>query len=72
MIEKILCEHEKLPHFAGVQGTTGYEWMNVITQVLVDAKGLEALDETWRQISNRAPRLAPYVRTPSGACWRRC
>ncbi|OPZ00137.1 malto-oligosyltrehalose synthase [Bradyrhizobium sacchari] len=62
VIEKILCEHEKLPHFAGVQGTTGYEWMNVITQVLVDARGLEALDETWRQISNRPPRLAPYVK----------
>ncbi|MBC9881880.1 malto-oligosyltrehalose synthase [Bradyrhizobium sp. INPA01-394B] len=62
VIEKILCEHEKLPHFAGVQGTTGYEWMNVITHVLVDAKGLEALDETWRQISNRPPQLAPYVK----------
>lgn len=62
VIEKILCEHERLPHFAGVHGTTGYEWMNVITHVLVDAKGLEALDETWRQISNRPPKLAPYVK----------
>ncbi|TWI04360.1 malto-oligosyltrehalose synthase [Bradyrhizobium daqingense] len=62
VIEKILCEHERLPHFAGVQGTTGYEWMNVITQVLVDANGLAALDETWRQISNRPPQLAPYVK----------
>lgn len=62
VIEKILCEHERLPHFAGVQGTTGYEWMNVITHVLVDAKGLEALDEIWRQISNRPPKLAAYVK----------
>ena len=62
VIEKILCEHEKLPHFAGVQGTTGYEWMNAITQMLVEPEGLEALDETWRQISNRPPRLAPYVK----------
>ncbi|OAF13401.1 malto-oligosyltrehalose synthase [Bradyrhizobium centrolobii] len=62
VIEKILCEHERLPHLVGIQGTTGYEWMNAITQVLVDAKGLEALDETWRQISNRAPRLAPYIK----------
>ncbi|MCA1373748.1 MULTISPECIES: malto-oligosyltrehalose synthase [unclassified Bradyrhizobium] len=62
VIEKILCEHERLPHFAGVQGTTGYEWMNVITHVLVDPRGLEALDETWRQISNRSPRLVPYVK----------
>lgn len=62
VIEKILCEHERLQKFAGVQGTTGYEWMNVITHVLVDPKGLAALDETWRQISNRPPRLAPYVK----------
>lgn len=62
IIEKILCEHERLPHFAGVHGTTGYEWMNIITHVLVDPKGLEALDETWRQVSNRPPRLAPYVK----------
>jgi (1->4)-alpha-D-glucan 1-alpha-D-glucosylmutase len=61
VIEKILCEQERLPRFAGVAGTTGYEWMNVLTQVLVDAKGLEALDETWRQISNHPPRLAPYL-----------
>ena len=29
VIEKILGEHEKLSSFAGVHGTTGYEWMNV-------------------------------------------
>jgi (1->4)-alpha-D-glucan 1-alpha-D-glucosylmutase len=62
VIEKILCEQENLPRFAGIQGTTGYEWLNVITRLLVDAKGLEALDETWRQISNRSPRLAPYLK----------
>jgi (1->4)-alpha-D-glucan 1-alpha-D-glucosylmutase len=62
VIEKILSEHEKLPAFAGVRGTTGYEWMNVITQLLADANGLNALDEVWRQISNRPPRLAPVLK----------
>ena len=33
VIEKILGEDEKLPAFSGVHGTTGYEWMNTITQV---------------------------------------
>jgi (1->4)-alpha-D-glucan 1-alpha-D-glucosylmutase len=61
VVEKIVCEQESLPRFAGIAGTTGYEWMNAITQILVEPKGLEALDETWRQISNRPPRLAPYV-----------
>ena len=62
VIEKILGEHEKLPSFTGVHGTTGYEWLNAITRVLTDGKGLEPLDEVWRQISNLPPRLAPVLK----------
>jgi (1->4)-alpha-D-glucan 1-alpha-D-glucosylmutase len=62
VIEKILGEHEKLRPFADVQGTTGYEWLNAITQVLIDGSGLEALDEVWRQISNTPPRLEPVLK----------
>src|ERR1700710_2308724 len=51
VIEKILGEHEELHTFSGVHGTTGYEWMNVITQALVDGHGLDPLNEIWRQIS---------------------
>jgi (1->4)-alpha-D-glucan 1-alpha-D-glucosylmutase len=61
VIEKIICEHEKLRAFSGVHGTTGYEWMNAITQVLVDGNGLEPLDEIWRQISNESPKLEPVL-----------
>jgi (1->4)-alpha-D-glucan 1-alpha-D-glucosylmutase len=62
VIEKILGERETLPAFSGVYGTTGYEWMNVITQVLIDGSGLDALDEIWRQISNQSPRLDPILK----------
>src|ERR1700693_5526370 len=62
VIEKILGEHEKLHRFAGVDGTTGYEWLNAITQVLIDGKGLKPLDEVWRQVSNRSPRLEPVLK----------
>ena len=62
MIEKILGEDEKLHAFSGVHGTTGYEWMNVITQVLVDGNGLDPLDEIWRQISNTSPKLEPVLK----------
>ena len=62
MIEKILGEGERLPKFSGVHCTTGYEWMNVMTQVLVDGNGLGALDEVWRQISNQSPKLEPVLR----------
>jgi (1->4)-alpha-D-glucan 1-alpha-D-glucosylmutase len=61
VIEKILGEDEGLHRFAGVQGTTGYEWLNAISQVLVDGKGLEPLDEIWRQVSNRSPKLEPVL-----------
>src|SRR5205085_1800104 len=61
VIEKILGDHEKLPAFAGIHGTTGYEWMNAIVRVLLDGSGLDQLDEVWRQISNRPPRLAPVL-----------
>jgi (1->4)-alpha-D-glucan 1-alpha-D-glucosylmutase len=62
VIEKILGEHEALRRFADVQGTTGYEWLNAITRVLVDDDGLDPLDEIWRQISNTSPRLDPVLK----------
>ena len=62
VVEKILGEHEKLHPFAGVHGTTGYEWLNAITKVLVDGNGLDPLDEVWRQISNMSPRLGPVLK----------
>jgi (1->4)-alpha-D-glucan 1-alpha-D-glucosylmutase len=62
VIEKILGEQETLHTFSGVHGTTGYEWLNVITQVLADSTGLEPLDEVWRQVSNQSPRLEPVLK----------
>ncbi|BEV46531.1 malto-oligosyltrehalose synthase [Afipia carboxidovorans] len=62
VVEKILGEHEDLPHFPSVHGTTGYEWLNVISRVLLDGEGLDTLDETWRQASNIAPDLDPVLR----------
>jgi (1->4)-alpha-D-glucan 1-alpha-D-glucosylmutase len=62
VVEKILGEHETLRRFTGVHGTTGYEALNTITRVLIDGKGLEPLDETWRQISNMSPALAPVLK----------
>jgi len=62
VIEKILGEDEKLPRFGGIHGTTGYEWMNAITHVLIDGSGLDRLDEIWRQISNQSPKLEPILK----------
>lgn len=61
VIEKILAANEDLPRFAGVHGTTGYEWLNAIAHVLADDDGLTQLDDIWRQASNVAPDFAPVV-----------
>src|SRR5262249_54450822 len=49
--EKILADREWLPRFAGVAGTTGYEWLNVISRLLVGERGLATLETTWRDVS---------------------
>jgi (1->4)-alpha-D-glucan 1-alpha-D-glucosylmutase len=51
LVEKILGEGEKMPQFPGVHGTTGYEWLNVISRVLVDGNGLDRLERTWRDFT---------------------
>jgi len=51
LVEKILEEHEHLPRFPGVAGTTGYEWLNMLSRVLLDGAGLRRLDETWHHAS---------------------
>lgn len=61
LIEKILGEREELRRFAGVHGTTGYEWLNAITQVLVDQDGLRHLTDTWRQASNSIEPFSAIV-----------
>jgi (1->4)-alpha-D-glucan 1-alpha-D-glucosylmutase len=48
VVEKILADGEDMPRFPAVAGTTGYEWLNVISRVLVDGAGLERLERSWR------------------------
>lgn len=51
IIEKILAEGEQLPPFTGVAGTTGYEWLNLISRVLVADAGRARLDAFWRELA---------------------
>src|SRR3954454_2873856 len=48
IVEKILGEGEEMPNLPGVAGTTGYEWLNTISRVLVDGNGLDPLERIWR------------------------
>jgi (1->4)-alpha-D-glucan 1-alpha-D-glucosylmutase len=67
LVEKILGEGEPLPPFPGVTGTTGYEWLNVITQVLLDARGMPALDALWQEVSGDASSPSPAGGGPPAA-----
>jgi len=51
VVEKILAEHERMPRLPGVSGTTGYEWLNVISRLLVDDVGLGKLEATRRRLT---------------------
>lgn len=51
VVEKILAEGERLPRFPGVFGTTGYEWLNIISRLLLDDRHLDVLDRAWREAS---------------------
>jgi (1->4)-alpha-D-glucan 1-alpha-D-glucosylmutase len=47
--EKILADGEAMPALPGISGTTGYEWLNTISRLLVDSRGRERLDALWRE-----------------------
>ncbi|HEY6832733.1 MAG TPA: malto-oligosyltrehalose synthase [Pseudolabrys sp.] len=52
IVEKILADGEDMPRFPAVAGTTGYEWLNVISRVLVAGDGLDPLERTWRDFTD--------------------
>ena len=49
IVEKILASGEELPGEWPVSGTTGYDFLNTVNALFVDAKGLPALDEGYSQ-----------------------
>jgi (1->4)-alpha-D-glucan 1-alpha-D-glucosylmutase len=63
VVEKILADGEPLPRFPGVAGTTGYEWLNVMSRVLVDGAGLDPLERTWRDFTGERATFESMVET---------
>lgn len=53
LVEKILAEGEEMPRLPGVAGTTGYEWLNTISRVLLDERGMPALRDAARALTGR-------------------
>ena len=61
-VEKILGHDERPQRFPGVHGTTGYEWLNLISRLLLDERGLPTLDKTWREFSGEQRQFADILR----------
>ena len=53
LVEKILSGEETLRDDWPVDGTTGYEMLNVINGLFVDARGLRGLDAVYSQVTGR-------------------
>lgn len=54
VVEKILGAGEELPADWGVDGTTGYDFMNEVSAVQHEPRGAEPLAQLWHGISGRS------------------
>ncbi|TBU72797.1 malto-oligosyltrehalose synthase [Pseudomonas daroniae] len=61
-VEKILGEGEQLPHDWGVDGTTGYEFMNQVSLLQHAPEGEAVLAQLWSETSGRGADFMEEVR----------
>jgi len=61
LVEKILMSGERLRPEWPVNGTTGYDFTNQITQILVDKSAEKSLTETYNRFIGDNPRFADIV-----------
>ncbi len=50
-----------MPPFPGIAGTTGYEWLNTISRVLIDPQGLVPLAQIWRDFTGEQRAFAEIL-----------
>src|SRR3984957_14950471 len=62
VIEKILAAHETLPEDWPVEGTTGYEFANLVLGLLVDPSGEAAFTELYAEFAGASPPFDDIVR----------
>lgn len=59
--EKILASNEWLPEGWGLDGTTGYEFMDQVSAMLHDPRGIEHLSQLWRQVTGDRYNFSQHV-----------
>jgi (1->4)-alpha-D-glucan 1-alpha-D-glucosylmutase len=62
VVEKILAQDESLPDDWGVDGTTGYDFMDQVSALQHDGANAGRFGVLWAEISGRSPDFAPEER----------
>jgi (1->4)-alpha-D-glucan 1-alpha-D-glucosylmutase len=63
VVEKILAPHERLPPDWQVDGTTGYEFANLVTGLLIDPAGEAPLTHFYAEFTGQDEDFADLVRS---------
>lgn len=58
VVEKILARHESLPAAWPIAGTTGYDFMNDVTRLLVSAEGYRRMERDYRRFTGASEKVA--------------
>lgn len=61
IVEKILARHERLRESWAVQGTSGYDFLNLVNGVFVDPAGGPVLSRSYSQFLSRTPDFEEIV-----------
>ena len=61
LVEKILGRDEALPPAWPIHGTTGYDFMNALNGVFINAGGVKTLDEIYARFTGTAPDFRETV-----------
>ena len=61
VVEKILCGREQLPRDWPVDGTTGYDFLNRVNGLFVDANNAAAFDEIYRGFTGKVVSFEEIV-----------
>jgi (1->4)-alpha-D-glucan 1-alpha-D-glucosylmutase len=61
VVEKILTGNEKLPRDWPVQGTTGYEFSNLVNGLFVDASSAQKMERIYRAFTGRSIHFPELV-----------
>jgi (1->4)-alpha-D-glucan 1-alpha-D-glucosylmutase len=66
VVEKILSGDERLREEWPVQGTTGYEFLNELEGIFIDARGAKTIEEVYR-VHRRRRSLEPFAEVERAA-----